>query len=297
MNNTTNAQLKLASLNINGLNTDKKQRLLHSFIVQHKLDIILLQEHNIRDDGKVAYLENHYSIIMNKSVNFKGGTCILIKKGSGCEIERVEMSADSRVISAICKIEDKKIHILNIYADANDSTNRETFFDQELPYYLRHNTSNTFLGGDFNSVLSTNDVSTKDPRKISKSLLKIVRQAKLIDAWWIHNNHQEYTYVRQNYGSRFDRFYCNNRENISHSSHLQCSFSDHSSVAITINMNTNILIGKSYWKLNTKLLEDDTIKYNFSILWTYLRGKQYDYDNINVWWEMCAKPNIKQVFH
>ena len=297
MNNITNAQFKLASLNINGLNNEKKQRLLHNYIVQHKLDMLLVQEHNIREDGKVSYLENYYDVIMNKSINFKGGTCILIKKSTGCEIERVEMSADSRVISVIFKFLEKKIHVINIYADASDSSNREELFEQELPYYLRHNTSNTFLGGDFNSILSTNDVSTKDPTKISKSLLKIVREAKLIDAWWIHNHHQEYTYVRQNYGSRIDRFYCNNRENIYSTKHLQCSFSDNSSIAITINMNVNILIGKSYWKLNTKLLEDGDVKHNFGILWTYLRGKQYDYDNINVWWEICAKPNIKKFFY
>ena len=127
-------------------------------------------------DGKVTYLENHCDIIMNKSINFKGGTCILIRKHIGCEIERTEMSADSRIISVICKMQDIKFHILNVYAHASDNSDREQLFEHELPYYLRHNTSNTFLGGDFNSVLSTNDVSTKDNSKISKALTKIIRE-------------------------------------------------------------------------------------------------------------------------
>ena len=110
MDSAVNININLSSININGLNTEKKQRLLHQFMTQHKIDILLVQEHNIREDGKVTYLEKYYKVLMNKSINFKGGTCILIKSNIDCEIERVEMSADSRVISAICKMQDRKIH-------------------------------------------------------------------------------------------------------------------------------------------------------------------------------------------
>ena len=78
MDRAVNININLSSLNINGLNTEKKQRLLHQFIIQHKIDILLIQEHNIREDGKVKYLEKYYKILMNKSTNFKGGTCIFI---------------------------------------------------------------------------------------------------------------------------------------------------------------------------------------------------------------------------
>ena len=199
---------------------------------------------------------------MNKSVNLKGGTCILIKRSLNCNMERIEMSADSRIISVICNVQNKKIHLLNIYAPSgnNQHINRETFFDQDLSYYMRHNTSNTFLGGDFNSVLSANDISTKNTNLISKTFLKLVRQAKLLDTWWIYNSCVQYTFVRQNYGSRIDRFYCNNRNNINSSKVVHCSFTDHSAIVINVIINANISIGKSYWKLNTSLLEDDNVK-------------------------------------
>ena len=237
MDSAVNININLSSININGLNTEKKQRLLHQFMTQLKIDILLVQENNVCEDGKVKYLEKYYKILMNKSINFKGGTCILIKSNIDCEIERVEMSADSRVISAICKMQDRKIHLLNIYAPAGEKATREEFFENEIPYYIRHNTSNTFIGGDFNSVISSNDVSSSNTNSISKTLLKLLRDARLIDAWWVHNNHQEYTYVRQNYGSRIDRFYCNNRNNIVKSNVIHCSFSDHSAISIKININ------------------------------------------------------------
>ena len=74
-NNPDISQIKLVSLNINGLNKESKQRNLHSFITQHKIDIILLQEHNIKVDGKVDFLD-FYDIVMNKSIHLKSGTYI-----------------------------------------------------------------------------------------------------------------------------------------------------------------------------------------------------------------------------
>ena len=96
--------LNIATININGLNTENKQKMLHSFIIQHKIDITYLQEHNIKEDGKVTFLEKFYTIIMNKSVNMRGGTCIIIRKSFNCTVERIELSADSRITFVICKI-------------------------------------------------------------------------------------------------------------------------------------------------------------------------------------------------
>ena len=71
--------INIVSININGLNMETKQKMLHQFIIQHKLDAVYLQEHNIKEDGKVEFLEKYYHVILNKSINLKGGTCTLIK--------------------------------------------------------------------------------------------------------------------------------------------------------------------------------------------------------------------------
>ena len=47
------AGLVIATLNINGLNNQIKQKQLINFINFHKIDILLLQEHNIRDPNAV----------------------------------------------------------------------------------------------------------------------------------------------------------------------------------------------------------------------------------------------------
>ena len=140
-------------------------------------------------------------------------------------------------------------------------------------------------------------MSNNSPTHLYKTLLKLVRQAKIVDAWWIHNNRSQYTYVRQNYESRIDRFYITNRDNIRSSKVIHCSFSDHSAVVINVNINENISIGRSYWKLNTSLLKDENVKENFSNYWGHLKSLIYNYENELISWENCAKPKIKSFFH
>ena len=122
--------INIASININGLNTENKQKLLHNFIIQHNLDIVYLQEHNIREDGKIYFLERYYHIIMNKSLNMRDGTCTIIKCTLNCIIEMTELSGDSRITSVICNIQNKKIHLLNVYAQSGSNLHAagEEFF-------------------------------------------------------------------------------------------------------------------------------------------------------------------------
>ena len=77
------------------------------------------------------------------------------------------------------------------------------------------------------------------------------------------------------------------------------SLSDHCGVLIDIssqNLNEN---GKqfsrqSYWKLNVSILEDEDFEENFVTLWAELKSKQARFSDIADWWEMEAKPAIRE---
>ena len=71
---------QIASLNINGLNDDLKQRKLMQYLNEKHIDIALIQEHNIRSNEKLEYLLQYYIVILNRSILSKGGTPILIDK-------------------------------------------------------------------------------------------------------------------------------------------------------------------------------------------------------------------------
>ena len=279
-------ELKLATLNINGINAENKQKLLHQFIIQHKIDIVFLQEHNITADDKINFLENNYQVILNKSINFKGGTMILINKNLQSKIDKVEMSPDSRIQSVICTIRGVKINLINVYAHSGNHMNasRDELFEKDLVYYLRHNIPNTFMSGDWNCVLGNRDVLRPGALQISKALTKVIRDARLSDVWHIHNRNIEYTYVRENYGSRIDRIYCTNRDDIKNSVVKHVSLSDHSAVLIDVALNAKISMGKYYWKMNAALLDDNEDYHKFELFWAFMKNKINDFESINRWW-------------
>ena len=73
--------LKLISLNINGLNCRKKQEIFFDFVKENNIKIVNLQEHNLKDSKHLIdkYYE-HFHVIINESINLKGGIAVLIDK-------------------------------------------------------------------------------------------------------------------------------------------------------------------------------------------------------------------------
>ena len=66
----------------------------------YKIDILLLQEHNIRKENILCNeILDAYHFEINYSIALKGGTAIMINKRLPYNIVAVEKSADSRIIS------------------------------------------------------------------------------------------------------------------------------------------------------------------------------------------------------
>lgn len=81
----------------------------------------------------------------------------------------------------------------------------------------------------------------------------------------------EYTYVRNDYGSRLDRIYVYEVANyITDINVNNLSFSDHSSVIINLETPNLAKIGRYYWKLNIELVERNDIKEIFKNEWQIL---------------------------
>ena len=141
------------------------------------------------------------------------------------------------------------------------------------------------MGGDWNCVLSPRDCQSQNIQ-VSKALLNVVRSLRCKDAWFIKNNSVEYTFARQNYGSRLDWFYVKNIANhIEKINVCHINFSDHSSIEMIINFPNLPKVGKFYWKLNVALLENEYIKESFQTKWIKIKNCINNYDTINDWWE------------
>ena len=142
--------LSVASLNINGLNDTRKQMKVVSLAMYHKIDILMMQEHNVKDISGLQYLSNFFDIVFNATLNLKGGTVICINKSSGIKLLSKEMDTEGQIIGVRVSYRNLIIPIINIYAPSGTSKSgeRETFFNSRILFYLRHNCENIIFGGD-----------------------------------------------------------------------------------------------------------------------------------------------------
>ena len=170
-------------------------------------------------------------------------------------------------------------------------------FRYQILYFLRNNLSNTVLCGDFNSVTNVKDKTKGGTCPVSKSLQSTIHNLNLKDVWHTFNKNVEFTYFRDNYGSRIDRIYTTELLNqVTNVYTKPVTISDHSCVIAEIDMDIKVSLWKFYWKLNTNLLELDNIENEFAFFWDNLKKSKDDYLNINEWWEYRAKDKIKRFF-
>ena len=70
-------------LNVNGLNNRDKQLKLIDFMEHNRIDVLLVQEHIIRNEGVICKeLNDKYIVDINLAISHKGGTAVLIKRKS-----------------------------------------------------------------------------------------------------------------------------------------------------------------------------------------------------------------------
>ena len=77
------------------------------------------------------------------------------------------------------------------------------------------------------------------------------------------------------------------------------SLSDHCGVLLDVSFQSFNQYGErfsreTYWKLNIRILEDEDFEDNFISLWSRLKLKQTRFSDIADWWDMEAKPAIRE---
>jgi hypothetical protein len=100
-----------------------------------------------------------------------------------------------------------EIHVVNIYAPSGTSKRleRETFFNNDLPYPLDMASEDILLGGDFNCVLDAGD--TTGHGSYSCSLNTLIHGYSLLDAWQAQPGNTAYTHYTAHGATTMDCFY------------------------------------------------------------------------------------------
>ena len=278
----------IASVNVNGIRSIHTQQLLKQYLRDQDIDICLLQEVN---DRNLSFLSPDYNFHVNIGEKQRG-TAIVFR----CDLEttQVEVDPTGRILACVCN----GWKIVNIYAPsgANLRKDRERFFTQDLIYFLRHVNDDIILGGDFNSVIRTEDQASQC-NNYSRACHSLVTDLNLADVWTLlHPNSVQYTFFTRTSQSRIDRFYISRSlQNAIHSVNVTpLVFSDHEGVKIQIAGQPKIRIcGKGVWKVNSSILSDKEIKREFHEKYEQIKRRKNRFHSVTEWWLTVAKPGIR----
>lgn len=277
----------VATINVNNISNKNKLNSLKTFVNRMELDVVLFQEvesENIDLYGfEIVYNINHE----------KRGTAIAYKAHFQCT--DIERSIDSRVI----KIKlNNNVVICNIYAPSgsNNRSNREYFFNEIVPYYLRGSNEFLILGGDFNCVETAKDSSNSNTNNFSPMLKRLRQALQLKDAWEVKfGNNQEYSFIRGGFGSRIDRIYVSHALslNVVDAKYQVTSFTDHKVHIAKVKLPfLGKPFGRGIWNYKSLVLKDTNNMEEFKQKWRYWVSQRRYYRNWVVWWVEYAKPKV-----
>lgn len=249
---------KIATVNLNAINSDVKKSLLKDFIWINDLDIVFVQELAFEN---FSFLNTHAAIV-NISEDGKG-TGILLR--NNIQFSNVVLNTNGR-ISSVCV---DSTNFINIYAHSgsNQKKERDELFNDTILIHLAHGKENVLLG-DFNCVLLPDDMNgtTKNFCHGLNSLITSL-ELKDVEKTFLKNK-TNFTFFRGTSCSRLDRYYASTDfiTQVLDVHTVPLSFSDHHGVILKLNIldSTNLIFtGRGFWKLNSYFLKNEDITARF----------------------------------
>ena len=277
---------------------------LVTLISAHQLDIIFLQEVRLTKEqldillGSIGFVA---SVNIDPSQPTKPGTALVWKKN--LQVKDVFSVVLCRAQVAVLG----PYMLLNVYAPSGSEKRHERaeFFGQDIFRALRLNPNALWvIGGDFNCVLKAMDVEggMGFKQKFSHELKDLVRSCDLVDVFRQEFPRQEeFSFFRAGKApSRLDRFYVSRKlasELVAGSCHV-ASLSDHCGIKFGVKMLVDLMSlpktqRKTYWKLNTSILNDEEFLPHFASFWRRISVSQNSFSDVAEWWDKLAKPEIR----
>ena len=218
MNFNKTAMIRVASINLRGINKKEKMLFLNDFLKSKHIKICFLQETHIDSQDVIRELEEACNgFFIFSTINELGktkGVAILISKGLQ-ELEIIGKSQDleSRIINLEIEIQKEKINLVNIYAP--NLENEQIAFINSLYNFLAPK-KRVLMAGDFNSVIRANDriggCTDKTLKKSDKEWIKFYKQLGFKEINWKNSPTVEdfWTWSDGHVFSRLDRVYIKN---------------------------------------------------------------------------------------
>jgi len=273
--------IKIATLNINGMTATTRVGMLSDYIHRHEIDILFLQEVTHPDKLHFRGDEIHHNIGTSMR-----GTAIIVR--NTMPITNVHKLPSGRAMSA----EYSGLRLINVYAPSGSArrTERENFFNTELPTFFYTAPSHTIIGGDFNCILNPTD--TTSTFQTSRALSEIVTRLALIDTWTQDPLRPTYTHHHPTRATQIDRLYVS-PDLVQRKSRIEiipAAFTDHHVVVLHVTIQEQtIRRGLRRWKMDPTVMQDDTLKWKIRANWMQWRNRKRHYPHVTMWWERCIK--------
>lgn len=259
----SNSQLKILTVNCQGLGDINKRRDVFKILKAKKYNIYFLQDTHfvLKDENFIRTQWGSKAFFCSYKSNSRG---VAILFNDNCELEINAEYRDEYGNYLILDVTVENIHFLlvNIYGPNIDTP---TFYSGLLDIIQGiYSTQHIILGGDFNLILnkildSKNYMHTNNPKSRSE-VYKMIEILNLKDVFReYHAEAQMFTWRRKNpiKQARLDFFLISESllpmvVSIKSENSYR---SDHSPVVLTCKIN-EFIKGKGFWKFNTSLLLD-----------------------------------------
>ena len=156
--------LKIISLNINGLNDHLKRTALVDWLRCMKADVVCLQETHSpsRESARKWFANSGYRVASSSLKSKSAGVAILVK--DKYKITKIIKDEDGRYIQAVVDFGEGQASFVSLYAPNRNPTHN-TFFASLTG--LIDLSRPTFVAGDFNSVLDPAKDRMRDPTYVA----------------------------------------------------------------------------------------------------------------------------------
>ena len=202
----TATYISIITLNVNGLNAPIKRHRLAELIQKQDLYICCLQETHFRPRDTYRLKVKGWKNIFHTNGNQKkAGVAILVSDKIDFKIKNVTRDMEGHYIMIKGSIQEEDITIINVYAP---NMGAPQYIRQMLTTMKGEIESNTIIVGDFNTLLTPMDRSSKQKiNKETQALNDTIHQIDLIDIYrTFHPKVAEYIFFSSAHGtfSRID---------------------------------------------------------------------------------------------
>ena len=255
-------KIKIVSLNVCGLQNDKKRRNVFAYLKLMSADIYMLQETHCTPEVARCWQTEWGSTILNAyGTSSSCGCSIMFNRQRKVQVYSVIEDENGQFVMADVSINDYRFSIVNVYGPNEDSPN---YYEQVFKHIDTMGNCELMIMSDFNLTLN-HKIDRLPHKEYSKGatqiLKKIIEDRELCDVWRVNNPQTiQYSWSRfkpQFTGSRIDFMLANGGliNRVLEIGYEASVLSDHQCLVCEMNF-VDQPWGPGYWKFNNCLLSD-----------------------------------------